>query len=179
MPREMVVVPYDPDWVEAYRQEKEILTGIFQDSILEIHHFGSTSIPGICAKPIIDVMIVVADIAAVDELNSRMEDAGYSVRGENGIPERRYFVKLKHDGSGNHTHHIHVYQQGNRHIEDELVFPRYLRVNVEARLEYERVKLEASKRHRHSPMSYVEAKYECVMKLTAEAKAYFGTRDRE
>lgn len=173
MAREMVVVPYNDIWLEMYEKEKNILVSILGDLVIDIQHFGSTSINGISAKPIIDIMIVVDDINQIDEYNSVMECQGYSVRGENGIEGHRFFVRLTPDGSGNHTHHIHVYQKGNYHISDELIFRDYLRIDKEAFKEYERVKKEASLKFRYSPREYVEAKTDCIMGIMDKARAYY------
>lgn len=173
MAREMIVVPYDAVWPEMYEKEKNILMSIFGDLIMDIQHFGSTSIKGICAKPIIDIMIVVDHINKVDEYNPAMENHGYSVRGENGTEGHRYFVRLTPDNSGNHTHHIHVYEKGNYHIADELMFRDYLSINKEAFEEYERVKKEASLKFRHRPLEYVEAKTDCIMDILEKARAYY------
>lgn len=173
MAREMVVVPYDDMWVEIYEKEKDILLDIFRDIIVDIQHFGSTSIKGLSAKPIIDIMIVVDDITQIDNYNHVMEDYGYRVRGENGIEGRRYFVKLSSDNSGNHTHHIHIYQKGNPHISDELIFRDYLRIDNEAFKEYERIKMETSLKFRYSPQKYVDAKHDCIMSIIEKAKSYY------
>lgn len=173
MAREMMVVPYDDMWSQMYEKEKNILIDILGNKIIDIQHFGSTSIKGLSAKPIIDIMIVVNEINQIDEYNHVMENLGYSVRGENGIEGRRYFVKLSQDDSGNHTHHIHIYQKGNRHISDELMFRDYLRIDNEAFKEYERVKIAASLNFHHSPEEYVNAKYDCIMSIMAKAKSHY------
>ncbi|MCL2519207.1 MAG: GrpB family protein, partial [Oscillospiraceae bacterium] len=147
--RTMDVVPYDPNWKILYEQEKAILSAIFGDMIIRIEHFGSTSIEGIYAKPIIDIMVLVANINEIDLYNERMSAAGYSVRGENGIPSRRYFVRLNGD---NQTHHIHVYQPDNAHVRDEVFFRDYLRANESARKEYSELKLALSKQFYTEPL---------------------------
>lgn len=179
MAREIVVVPYDEGWPRLFAQEKVLLQEIFHGLQPEIHHHGSTSVPGLSAKPIIDIMVVVEDLGLVDGLNQAMEAAGYVVRGENGIPGRRYFVRLHPDGSGNHTHHVHVYQRGNPKVVEELAFRDYLRANPISRKEYQGVKITAAEHHRYSPMGYTEAKAECVERLTTEAKRWFATTDLE
>lgn len=176
MPRDMRVIPYDAAWSVAYENEKNLLVGLFGNLIVDIQHFGSTAIAGMSAKPVIDIMIVVQDVAAVDGYNDTMVENGYLIRGENGIRGRRYFVKLNPDDSGNHSHHVHVYQQGNPHIADELMFRDYLGLDHDAFLEYERTKLEASARFYYSPNEYVDAKQECVMRIMAKARAYFAER---
>lgn len=176
MVREMIVVPYDRSWQKLYWDEKTLLTRIFGKMIVDIQHFGSTSIEEMWAKPIIDIMIVVEDIELIDTFNQKMEANGYIVRGENGIPGRRYFVKLHPDKSGNHTHHVHIFQKGDQNITDQLMFRDYLRIAKEAFTEYEKVKKEASVKHRHSPLDYTDAKTRCVVMIMAKARAYFLNR---
>jgi GrpB-like predicted nucleotidyltransferase (UPF0157 family) len=173
MAREMIIIPYDDMWLDIYEKEKNILLDIFGDIIIDIQHFGSTSIKGMSAKPIIDVMIVVNDIKQIDEYNHAMEDSGYSVRGENGIEGRRYFVKFTPDNSGNHSHHIHIYQKGNPHISDELIFRDYLRIDSDALKEYERTKIASALKFRYSPQEYVDSKYDCIMSIMNKAKLYY------
>ncbi|RII35495.1 GrpB family protein [Clostridium chromiireducens] len=173
MVREMVIVPYDDMWPDIYIKERNILLNIFGNLIIDVQHFGSTSIKGLSAKPIIDIIIVANDISQIDEYNQVMEDYGYSVRGENGIEGRRYFVKLSPDNSRNHTHHIHIYQKGNQHIFDELMFRDYLRIDNEAFKEYERIKIEASLKFRYSPREYVNAKDDCIMSIMDKANLYY------
>lgn len=176
MAREMIVVTFNDMWSEMYENEKNILLDILGTMIIDIQHFGSTSVKGLSAKPIIDVMIVVNDINQVDEYNHVMEVHGYSVRGESGIEGRRYFVKLSRDNPDEHTHHIHIYQKGNPHISDELMFRDYLRIDNEAFKEYERVKMETSLKFRYSPREYVDAKYDCIMNIMDKAKSYYENK---
>lgn len=174
MARKIIVVPYDNNWQKSYEDEKKLLTGIFGDMIVDIQHFGSTSVEGMWAKPIIDIMIVVGNIETVDVFNEKMEANGYTVRGENGTPGRRYFQKLHPDKSGNHTHHVHIYQKGNQTMCDELMFRDYVRTDREAFMEYTNVKIEASRKYRNSPLDYTDAKTCCVNRIMDKAKAYFA-----
>lgn len=173
MAREMIVVPYDNMWAEMYEKEKNILSSILGDLIINIQHFGSTAIKGMSAKPIIDIMIIVDDINQVDNYNDIMIKSEYSVRGESGIDGRRYFVKLTPDNSGNHSHHIHVYEKGNKHIADELMFRDYLGIDKEAYNEYEKTKIDAALKFRNSPVEYVDAKHDCITEIMEKAKSYY------
>lgn len=174
MARTMDVVPYDENWVILYEKEKRLLENVFGDLILDIQHFGSTSVFGLSAKPIIDIMVIVSDINAIDNYNDVMESQGYNVRGESGIPGRRYFVRMKDDNSGNHTHHIHVYGKDNGSTQDYLMFRDYLRINEEALREYENVKKELSVKYNDSPSKYTNGKEECVSKVMEKARLYFA-----
>ena len=175
MAREIAVVPYDERWPGLFEQEKTALECIFRELIVEIHHFGSTSVAGMSAKPIIDVMVIVKNINEVDAYQKTMAEAGYTSRGENGIPGRRYFVRLEDDGE-NHKTHIHMYELGSPHTVEELMFRDFLRIDREAFLQYEAIKKEAARRHRFSPGAYVDAKTGCVMELMARARAYYNAQ---
>lgn len=104
-----------------FKEEAAKLQTIFGNEIVDIHHIGSTSVPGLKAKPIIDIMPVVRDINTVDNYNIYMQEIGYEPKGENGIPKRRYFQK----GGENRTHHVHIYQTGSYEIKRHLAFRDY------------------------------------------------------
>lgn len=91
--REIVVEPYDEKWPAMFNAENFLLQALLGDVARKIHHIGSTSVPGLSAKPVIDILLEVADINQLDKCNSAMVDAGYVARGENGIAGRRYFIK--------------------------------------------------------------------------------------
>src|SRR5699024_704975 len=103
---------YDGSWAQMYRNEVQILKEIFGREIIHFEHFGSTAVPGMKAKPVIDMMCIVDNIKNVDKFNEQMKSMGYDVAGEWGIKGRRLFRK----GGENRTHHIHFYQTGNPQI---------------------------------------------------------------
>ncbi|KSU89348.1 GrpB family protein [Priestia flexa] len=91
--REIKVVPYKTEWQNQYEIEKRLLEAIFGAEILSIHHIGSTSVPGLAAKPIIDILVEVKQISLIHTYNNEMVKMGYECKGENGIEGRRYFQK--------------------------------------------------------------------------------------
>src|ERR1700733_3390551 len=111
MAMRVTVVPHDPLWTMAFASAAKEAAPAFGKNLLEMHHIGSTAIPGIYAKPIIDMLPVVADIAAVDQCISQMKSLGYESRGEYGIPGRRFFYR--NDSAGARTHQIHAFQIGS------------------------------------------------------------------
>lgn len=113
---------YSLNWHYMFEQEAKMLKSIFADDIITIEHFGSTAIPGMKAKPVIDIMCIVRDIKKVDMFNNQMTTLHYDVAGEWGIEGRRLFRK----GGENRTHHIHFFQYNNPNIERHLVFRDYL-----------------------------------------------------
>ena len=88
--RRVEVVSYNPNWREMYKEESEKIKNILNDIIIDIHHIGSTALPGIKAKPVIDILVEVKDIERVDQYNHKMKELGYEAMGEYGIPKRRF-----------------------------------------------------------------------------------------
>ena len=105
--RIVTIAPHDKRWLEIFQREAKILSSIFSQILVRIEHIGSTSIPGMAAKPIIDILVEVTSLAEVDKLNNQMKALGYLPKGENGMPGRRYFRKGTDDI---HTHHVHVHE---------------------------------------------------------------------
>lgn len=91
--RTVVIVPYDDKWPEMFEIESLLIKTLLGAVAVSVHHIGSTSVPGLSAKPIIDILVEVTDINELDAYNLAMVSAGYIPRGENGIPGRRYFIK--------------------------------------------------------------------------------------
>lgn len=174
MQREMKVVLYDPSWKKQFCKIKAELEAIFDGLRTDIRHFGSTSVEGMPAKPIIDIMILVEDISKVDLYNAKMIEAGYVPKGEHGIAGRRYFQKFASDGI-NHIEHIHCYERANQHAMDELMFCEYLKNDKKAFVEYQAVKLEAMEKFRFDPAAYAEYKASCINNIMHRAKSCFRT----
>jgi len=172
MKREMKIVRYDENWTNQFNEIKAKLLLIFGDLATDIQHFGSTSIKGMSAKPIIDVMVIVSNIKEVDALNEKMIEAGYIPKGENGIDGRRYFQMLSDDGI-NHTQHIHCYEKENQQVADELMFRDFLRIDKDAFDAYLAIKIEASQKYRYLPSEYTEYKTDCINKIMKRAKLYY------
>lgn len=124
---------YSPDWPAEFEREAARLRTLLGDELVFVHHIGSTSVPGLAAKPIIDLLPEVRSLALIDELTPVFEQAGYVAKGENGLPGRRYFTK---DHDDYRTHNIHIYQAGDPDIERHLAFRDYLRSHAQVRDEY-------------------------------------------
>src|SRR5690625_1792156 len=107
--RKVEVTSFNANWAQMFKEEADQFRNIFGSDMLAIHHIGSTSVPGLKAKPIIDIMPVVNDIDTVDHFNKEMEKIGYEPKGEFGIAGRRYFRK----GKVERTHHVHFFEVGH------------------------------------------------------------------
>ncbi len=163
--RKVEVTPYNKDWPLMYEEEANKLRRIFDSAIIEIHHIGSTSVDGLMAKPVIDIMPVVRNIDRIDDFNTAMIDIGYEPKGENGLPGRRYFQK----GGDERTHHIHFYEIGNSEIERHLAFRNYLRSHPDAVKEYGNLKKELSQRFPNDIEAYISGKEQLVSEIEKRA----------
>lgn len=164
---------YSDQWAVLFQDEVNFLRTIFDDEVVRFEHFGSTSVPGMKAKPVIDMMCIVKDINNVDLFNDRMKSLGYDVAGDWGIPGRRLFRK----GGEERTHHIHFYQTGSPHIERHLIFRDYLRNHPEEAERYSKFKEELALRFENTS-DYSPAKKAFVSEMEQLATAWFTARKR-
>lgn len=159
---------YSDNWVLMYQEEVQILSRIFGDKIIRFEHFGSTSIKGLKAKPVIDMMCIVKDINKIDSYNDKMSSLGYDVAGDWGIEGRRLFRK----GGENRTHHIHFYQNDNPQITRHLIFRDYLRSHPEEVDRYSRFKEKLSALYENTS-EYSPAKKSFVSEMEQRALQWF------
>ena len=167
MTRTIELVPHDPAWLQQAQAEATRVTALLASNVLAVHHIGSTAIPGIKAKPILDLLVEVRDLERVDELNEQMIAGGYEPRGENGIPGRRYFVWR----TGNtHTHHLHVFQRGHAEIERHLLFRDYLLAHPAQAQAYSRLKEQLAVTFREDPEGYTDGKSDFIREVDVQAR---------
>lgn len=167
MSRRIEVVPHDPAWADAYQTEVHKLSAAFASDQAEFHHIGSTAIPGILAKPVIDIMVVVAKLERVEDWIPKMAVRGYEYRGEAGIPGRQFFRK---DTNGVRSHHVHIFEAGHPNIAVQINFRDYLRAHPAEAQAYSRLKQELAARFRHSPEEYTEAKTDFITHINQLAE---------
>ncbi len=150
-------------------EEVEKLKLIFGNEIVDIHHIGSTSVPGLKAKPILDIMPVVRDIALVDKYNQEMQVIGYEPKGENGIPRRRYYQK----GGENRSHHVHIYQVGSYEIKRHLAFRDYLLRHPDVKKSYGELKERLAQQFPYDIESYINGKEHLVREIEVKALNWY------
>jgi len=164
--RKIEVVPYDPRWPGMYRAEAARIAAIFGSEIIAIHHIGSTSVPGLNAKPIIDLMPLVRHIERVSNFDSAMIQLGYEPLGENSIPGRRYFVR---GGDINRTHHVHTYQPDNPEVARHLDFRDYLIAHPQEARRYARIKEKLARQFPHDIDGYMAGKDAFIKEMIQKA----------
>ena len=155
MPSQYSFTDYSPEWPALFDQAAARLRLLIGDDLIEIHHIGSTSVPGLAAKPIIDVVPIVRDITRDTVFSAVLEQAGYKAWGEYGIPGRRYFTR---DRDNVRMHNVHLFEHGNPQIERHLAFCAYLREHPEVRDEYAALKRVVYQQHPADIMAYNDGK---------------------
>lgn len=165
--RKVEVVPHNPQWRNEFEAEAKQIAAALGENVLAIHHIGSTSIPGIYAKPIIDVLVEVSDLIEMDGQSSAMQSLGYEVMGEFGIPGRRYFRKNNQEGI--RTHHIHVFAVGSPEVERHLAFRDYLIACPEDAQSYSDLKRKLAEKYPQSPNEYVDGKDDFIREMDRRA----------
>lgn len=158
------VVPYNPNWPEQFTVEAKSIKEALGSNCIAIHHIGSTSIPGMSAKPIIDILPVVKDILAVDKAVEAMKLLGYEAKGEYGMAFRRFFQK----GKDVWTHNVHVYEEGDPEIARYLTFRNWMCSHEEDARNYEKLKLGLAAKFPDDRLKYCFGKDAFVASIDAK-----------
>ncbi len=163
---------YNEQWPVLFEKERELLIKTISNKNVQIEHIGSTSIKGLIAKPVIDIMIGLNNPEVMNELTKKIISIGYSYIKEYEIfmPNRRFFRKVINKTT---THHIHMVEINNEFWQRHLAFRNYLRMNPEIAEEYGNFKLKLSEREWTDTNEYVEAKSEFIKPVEKEALKFF------
>jgi len=164
------IEPYNPIWPTLFEEFKRKLTPILgeNENLTTIHHIGSTSVPGLSAKPVIDMMPAVGSISKVDELEHRFAEIGFEWRGEFGIAGRRYLT-FDDPGTGKRVCQVHIFEASSSEIEKHLAFRDLMRSDSAKRLQYETLKLDLFKKFPHDKDAYHFGKEPFILEVTKEA----------
>jgi GrpB-like predicted nucleotidyltransferase (UPF0157 family) len=171
----ILIVPYDPSWPQLFQQEKEHLLGCLpKELIRRIEHFGSTAVPGLSAKPIIDILIEVTSIELTKEkIVPVLESQGYEYFWRPSLFKGQpfYVWLIKRNQKGIRVYHIHMMESQIEHS-DELFFRDYLIEHPETTAEYQALKLRLAEKYSNDREAYTKAKTDFILKVTTEAKRF-------
>jgi GrpB-like predicted nucleotidyltransferase (UPF0157 family) len=166
----VIVVPYDEAWPSLYQEERARIERAIGPWVEGIEHVGSTAVPGLAAKPVMDIMVGVKSLEDLPILVERLVGIGYEYvpEFEQLLPFRRYFRKMQ---EGRRTHQVHLVERSNaewwgRH----LLFRDYLRVHPEVAEEYARLNYELSGRFGEDREAYTDAKTHFISEVVRRAQ---------
>ena len=166
---------HDPAWLDQARELGDKLAELLGDNLIQAHHVGSTSIPGIVAKPILDLLPEVRSLNVLGEQRNELERVGFTWHGEFGLSGRRY-CKLDDAVTGQRIAQLHCYQTGSAEIIRHLAFRDYLRSHPDLATEYERVKMECRDRHHEDSHQYGDCKSSWIVEIEKQALLWFEKR---
>jgi GrpB-like predicted nucleotidyltransferase (UPF0157 family) len=165
--RKVEVVPHDPKWRDAFAIESKSVANALGENVVTIYHIGSTAIPNIYAKPIIDLLVEVKNITDVDRQSSAMESLGYEVMGEFGIDGRRYFRKDNREGT--RTHQVHTFESGSPQVERHLAFRDYMMAHPEDAQRYSELKRKLAREYPTNIDAYMDGKDGFIQEMDKKA----------
>lgn len=161
------VEPHDVAWAADFLVEAALVRNALGDVLVELHHIGSTAVPDLLAKPIIDMIGGVISLSVLDVHSDELTSLGYEAMGAFGIEGRRYF--RKHNAEGRRTHHLHLYEAGSPEIERHIRFRDYLRAHPNRARDYSDLKAAIVSGEAGEGAPYAQAKSPLVQILKAEA----------
>jgi GrpB-like predicted nucleotidyltransferase (UPF0157 family) len=165
MSNRILIVDYDPQWPQLFEREADRIRAVLGSRALRIEHTGSTSVPGLAAKPIIDVLLEVTDSADEDAYVPDLEAAGYVLR----IREPHWHEHRMFNGADTEVN-LHVFSSGCPEIDRVLMFRDWLRTNAADRELYARTKLALAQKEWRHVQNYADAKTVVIEEILARAR---------
>jgi len=167
------VVPYNPDWIMLFEQEKVLITEVLGENVaLNVEHFGSTSVAGLAAKPTIDIIVETLRLSAEMKqfITKKLETVGYGNMHNAEQENKMTFGKgYGEDYACTQTYHVHIREKGDM-PQEEIYFRDFLRQNADVRDEYANLKYTLAERYRFNREEYTQAKTEFIVKITKQQK---------
>ncbi len=164
----LAVISYDPIWPELYQEERNRIQEKLRSYLIRIEHIGSTAIPGLSAKPIIDILIVVSSEATAEKCLPLLMDLDYEFVDK---PDQYYLRKSTGETTG---FHVHMTTEDSKFWLERLAFKSYLLEHPEAREEYARLKQELVQQSGDDRRIYREGKADFMATITEKALREFG-----
>jgi len=166
----VVIVPWRPEWADQFVEARDAILPLFESGEAFVEHVGSTAVPGLAAKPIVDMILGVRRLAEVERRIPALEAAGweYIPDHEAVFPDRRFLARPK---PRPRNHHLHAVELGTRFWNDHLVFRDHLRAHAEDARAYGELKRVLAEKHGHDREAYTEAKSDFVRGVLARVGA--------
>ena len=170
------ICPYQAEWPRLFEEEARRLRAPAECCGYRMEHIGSTAVPGLVAKPIIDIMMAVPDLPPSPDLTAALERSGYTHRGDGGVPGRAYFVKAVPECR---THHLNLCVEGSRFWMATIVFRDHLRASATDLQRYAQLKTRLAEAYAGDRPGYTQAKSSFIAEiLRAHSSGYRGDGSR-
>jgi len=170
MKSKISISEYNPNWPSLFEEEKKLILNAIRDKVVAIEHIGSTAVPGLGAKPIIDIMVAVHKLSDVDECITALATIGYKPEKEISIQRRRFFNK----GTSDKHRHLHITEMNSEFWMRHINFRDYLRTHHETAKEYYELKKRLAVEFDRE--AYTDAKTKFIEEVEKKAMKYFNSR---
>jgi GrpB-like predicted nucleotidyltransferase (UPF0157 family) len=168
MSEPIIIEPYNEEWPVLFRNLGAQIKTVLRSSVIKIDHIGSTAVPSLAAKPILDIQISVLDLSNIDVIKDRLEGIGFQYRQDNSDLTKRYFRETEN----NRRTHIHIREYGSWSEQFNLLFRDYLRKHMNDREEYAKVKYDLAKKYKDQRVEYVEGKTKPIWDIMIKANKW-------
>ncbi len=165
------LVEYDSNWKKEYENEEKLLKDVLGNRIIEIHHIGSTSIEGLKAKPVIDILIVINSLDEIPEIEKILKPYNYENRGQQGVEDRFFFAKGPEDAR---SHYIHFVEPNSNTYYNQVYFKRYLIEHPEYIKKYCDLKQDLANKYADERPKYTQGKNEFITDVINKAKEEYN-----
>lgn len=167
--RKVEVVPYNPEWIMLYQQESQHLQKALGNQLKEIYHMGSTAIPEMSAKPVIDIMLVFENLDAIDDISQALNGLNYYNIRRQVIPHRSFFARRQDEKI---SFHLHIRERGDPQINRHINFRDYIIAHPDQAKRYAELKIKLAAQFHEDIRSYVLGKDKFVQEIDAKAKLW-------
>jgi len=168
------VVPYDQEWPKSFQSVRDALVPVFGDVAERIEHVGSTAVPGMASKPTIDILVVAHDITAIDTLNPKMAELGYTALGEYVAKGGRLFAKER---NGDRLVNIHCFPPDHPKMRQLLAWREYLLTHPDEQMAYAKLKQDLYQKYPTDYGAYRKEKDEYMAGLNQRAEAWWSSEE--
>ncbi|MCD6040014.1 MAG: grpB 3 [Gammaproteobacteria bacterium] len=172
--RKAEIIPYNNKWPDIFRQEAKKIQLVLGNIIKKIHHIGSTAIPNMPAKPIIDMILECEDISKIEKIKIGLQPLGYLYFSRQIIPYRSFFTRRHAEEMG---FHLHIYEQGDPQIKRHVNFRDYMLTHLDDAKVYAELKLKLAKQFKEDINNYVIGKDKLIQQIDPKAKLWLGKRN--
>lgn len=147
------IATYDPTWPGVFEHEADAVRAVMGADVVEIEHIGSTSVPGLAAKPIIDLLVAVDSFAPLEDYAAQLARLGYKHQPHVNDSERLFFWK-----GTPRSYHLHLVEYATWEYQRHLLFRDYLRAHPAVAAQYETLKRDLAQRYKHDRLAYTDSK---------------------
>lgn len=162
---------YSEDWTFQYVKEERLLKKVLGSKIKEIHHVGSTSIFGLKAKPIIDILLLINSFDDIEDISNILKDYDYENRGTQGVSDRYFFAKGPDDAR---SHYLHVVEEKSDTYYNQLYFKKYLLDHPDYVRRYSLLKVDLASKYANDRKLYTQGKEKFIKEVILLAKEEYG-----